>query len=185
MREAILRACFEVFARKGIRAAGVDDLVAHAGVARAAFYGCLGSKEAAAQAYLQHLYLAWAEAFEAGVAARGEGPEALLGLFDAVEALCGDEGTRCASFVHVLAEAGPEDPLGLAANALSNRLRADIAGLAEAAGLPRAEEFAGDCQLLLDGAILSRSAGSRRALEDARGLARSLIGHRQGEPAPA
>lgn len=176
MKEQILEACFELFARRGVRAAGVDDLVANAGVAMATFYSCVHSKEEVALAYLQYLYLVWAGAFDAAVA-RGPGPESLLGLFDALEGLCGDDGTRCASFVHVLAEVGPDAPLGRASIEHSARLRAHIAVLAEAAGLREPAEFAAACQLLLQGSIVACSQGSLRPLENARTLARVLIEH--------
>ena len=175
MREEILRACFGLFARWGIRRVGVEEIVAGAEVSSDDFHSWVGSKENAAEAYLQHLYLLWAGAFEAAVAVRGEGPEALLGLFDAVEALCGNEGTGRASLVHVLAEFGPDDPLGRAAIGLSALLRSEIARLAHDAGLARAGEFAADCHLLLAGCILSRAHGSLRAVEDARGIAQALI----------
>ncbi|WP_138415305.1 TetR/AcrR family transcriptional regulator [Sinomonas gamaensis] len=189
-REAILQACFELFERRGVRASVVDDLVEAAGIAKATFYSCVHSKEEVALAYLDHLYLIWVEALEAGVAARGEGPESLLGIFDAVEQLCGETGGKpCASMVRVLAEFGTEEPIGKASVHYSERLTARIGMLAEAAGLGEAAGFARDCRLLIDGAILSEAAGNSRSIEDARAMAETLIKHyglRQGtQGAPA
>ncbi|KHL04336.1 TetR/AcrR family transcriptional regulator [Sinomonas humi] len=179
MREQILKACFDLFARQGIRKTSVEDLVASAGVARATFYSYVPSKEEAALAYLKHLYRSWANALEMSVAARGEGPQALLGVLDAAETLCGkdSEGGPHASLVRVLAEFGPADPLGRASIELSARLTAHIAELADAAGLSQPGEFAKDYRLLLDGVILSFAEDSPRAMHDAGILAEALIRH--------
>ncbi|HKU12554.1 MAG TPA: TetR/AcrR family transcriptional regulator [Sinomonas sp.] len=179
MREQILKACFELFARQGVRRTGVEDLVAYAGVAKSTFYSYVPSKEEAALAYLKHLYRRWATALEMSVAARGEGPEALLGVLDALDTLCGkdSDGGPHASLVRVLAEFGPNDPLGRASIELSTRLTGQIAGMAEAAGLSEPDEFARDYRLLLDGVLLSFTEGSTRAMNDAEALATSLIRH--------
>ncbi|MGN6404149.1 TetR/AcrR family transcriptional regulator [Sinomonas sp.] len=183
-REAILKACFELFERRGVRASVVDDLVEASGVAKATFYSYVHSKEEVALEYLDHLYLTWVEALEAGVAARGDGPESLVGIFDAVERLCGKKGeTPCASMVHILAEFGTEEPLGKASVRYSERLTARIAMLAQAAGLSQPAEFARDCRLLIDGTILSDAAGNSRSVENAKTIAGTLIEHhvsRQG-----
>jgi AcrR family transcriptional regulator len=189
-KETILQTCFELFARRGVRAVGVDELVEAAGVAKATFYSSVSSKEEVALAYLDHLYLRWVEELEVGVANRGEGPEALVGIFDAVERLCAKAGTTpCASLVHVLAEFGPEEPLGRASIVYSERLTARVAMLAQAAGLPQPTEFARDCRLLIDGSILSDALGVARSNEDAKAMAETLIKHhalrRRAQGAPA
>lgn len=177
MRERILKACFDLFARHGIRQTSVDDLVACAGVAKATFYSYIPSKDEAALAYLKHLYRGWASAIGTSVAARGEGPQALLGVLDAVEALCGKDsnGGPRASLVRVLAEFGAANPLGRASLELSAQLTAHIAELAEAAGLAQPEEFARDYRLLLDGVVLSFAEDGAHAMHDAGMLAESLI----------
>jgi AcrR family transcriptional regulator len=178
VREQILQACFDLLSKRGIGDPVVDDLVACAGVTRATFYGSVGSKQEVVRAYLDHLYLTWAEALETAVAVRGEGPDSLLGIFDAVEELGGKEtDAPCASLVHVLAELGPDGPLGQAAIQLSAQLTARIARLAKAAGIHEPDEFAKDLRLLLDGSILCISEGSFRGVDDAKVLARAVIKH--------
>lgn len=178
VREQILQACFELFSKRGIGAAVVDDLVACAGVTRATFYSSVGSKEEVVRAYLEHLYLTWVDALEAAVAVRGEGPESILGIFDAVEEFGSKEThTPFASLVNVLAELGPDGPLGQEVVQLSAQLTTRIALLAKTAGIHQAEEFAKDLRLLLDGSILCISEGSVRGVDDAKNLAKALIKH--------
>lgn len=52
--ERLLAAATSLFAKHGIRAVGVDRILAEAGVARASLYQAYGSKDALIEAYLRH-----------------------------------------------------------------------------------------------------------------------------------
>ncbi|NUP74675.1 MAG: helix-turn-helix transcriptional regulator, partial [Sinomonas sp.] len=82
-RRRIVDASFELFAERGIRAVGVDELIARASVAKATFYSHFRSKEDLVLAYLERLYQARAAAVESAVQRGGGGPHALLGILDA------------------------------------------------------------------------------------------------------
>ncbi|AMM31550.1 Putative TetR family transcriptional regulator [Sinomonas atrocyanea] len=55
-RERIEAAAYRIFAERGIRAAGVEDILTSCGAAQAALYAAFGSKDAVAPAYLDRLH---------------------------------------------------------------------------------------------------------------------------------
>ena len=52
-RERILASAYELFARRGIRAVGVDEVIQHADVAKATLYRHFASKDELVLAFLQ------------------------------------------------------------------------------------------------------------------------------------
>jgi AcrR family transcriptional regulator len=171
----ILDASYGLFAQRGIRDVGVDELIEKAGVARATFYSHFRSKDELVLAYLERLYETRMAALEAAVRSDGEGPGALLGIFDVFAQVFKPGVNDGSSFVHVLIEMGPEHPLGLASIEFLARTRAHIAGLARGVGLQNPEEFASKCHLLIKGAVVSAAEGDWEAVEQARQMAVPLI----------
>jgi AcrR family transcriptional regulator len=55
-RGRIEAAAYGLFAQRGIRATGVDDILAACGAARATFYSVFCSKDEVALGYLERLY---------------------------------------------------------------------------------------------------------------------------------
>src|SRR5437660_6358582 len=83
-RERILDACYELFSHRGIRAVGVDEVVARSGVAKATLYRHFPSKDDLIIAFLDLREQRWTRNFvEAEVLRRAEEPEQrLLAIFD-------------------------------------------------------------------------------------------------------
>src|SRR5438067_11661059 len=83
-RERILDACYELFSHRGIRAVGIDEVVAHSNVAKATLYRHFSSKDELVLAFLDLREQRWTRDFvEAEVIKRGSGPEQrLLAIFD-------------------------------------------------------------------------------------------------------
>jgi AcrR family transcriptional regulator len=178
-RQRILDASYKLFAQRGIRNVGVDELIESAGVARATFYSHFRSKDELVLAYLERLYTARGAALDTtvGDVVRNDagGPMALLAIFDVFAQVFQPGVNDGSSFVHVLIEMGAEHPLGQASIEYLGRTRAQIASLAEEAGLRDPEEFAVKCHLLIKGAVVSAAEGDWEGVEQARQMAVPLI----------
>src|ERR671923_2051869 len=83
-RERILDAAYELFARRGIRAVGIDEVIDRAGVAKATLYRHFPSKDDLVLAFLERREERWTRGLvEAEARRRGETPEEqLLAVFD-------------------------------------------------------------------------------------------------------
>jgi AcrR family transcriptional regulator len=155
-RERLLRTASALFYGEGIRAVGVDRVIAEAGVTRATFYRHFPSKDDLVVAYLRSVD----EAVRAVAGPRaGTPPEAaaqLRAIVDAMaETLC-SRGFRGCSFINAAAEfPDPHSPVHRAV-AEHRRWLADLftADLA-AAGHPDPEGAAAHLMMLRDGAMVA------------------------------
>ena len=86
----------------------------------------------------------------------------------------GEDYESC-SFVSVLLEMGPNDPLGREAIAQLESVHGVVTGLAVEAGLRDPAAFARSCQLLINGSIVAAAAGDKDAALVARQLVQPLI----------
>jgi len=177
-REHILDTAYELFTQRGIRAVGVDEVIARSGVAKATLYKHFRSKNELAMAFLERREQRWSRGFiEAGSARRASDPEGqLLAIFDML-----DEWYRRSvsfkecSFMSVLLEMGADHPVGQACVRHLANLRTMVATRAAAAGLLEPEAFALSFHILMEGSIISASEGDRRAATRAKEMARVLI----------
>ena len=84
-RERILDTATRLFYAKGIRAVGVDLIIAESGVAKATFYKHFPAKDDLVVAYLDKVDGVWTGQLEAAAEAAGPDPaDQLVGLFDAL-----------------------------------------------------------------------------------------------------
>jgi AcrR family transcriptional regulator len=177
-RERILDTAYELFTQRGIRAVGVDEVIARSGVAKATLYKHFRSKNDLALAFLDRREQVWTRDFiEAGSARRATGAEGqLLAIFDMLEEWYRrrDSFKEC-SFMSVLLEMGNDHVVGQACVRHLANLRAMVAGRAAAAGLVEPEEFALSFHILMEGSIISASEGDRQAANRAQAMARVLI----------
>src|SRR6266498_5045721 len=83
-RERILRTAYDLFARRGTRGVGIDEVIDRAGVAKATLYRHFPSKDDLVLAFLQRRERRWTlEFIEAEARRRGSTPEGrLLAIFD-------------------------------------------------------------------------------------------------------
>jgi AcrR family transcriptional regulator len=153
--QRILDAAFELFAKRGIRAVGVDELVL---------------------AYLERLHEARSKSIDAAIRETDDGPTALLAVFDVFAEAVRPHINDGSSFVHVLLEMGPEHPLGRASAEYLTRTREQIEALARAEGLRDAEGFARKVLILLEGAVVAAVEGDEEGVEQARQMGALLIG---------
>jgi AcrR family transcriptional regulator len=97
-RDRILDAAGELFGRRGVRAVGVDAIIAAAGVAKASFYRQFRSKDDLVVAWLRADRTRWLDDVVAEVERRADTPDAqVLAFFDVLGDLIAEQGyTGCA-----------------------------------------------------------------------------------------
>jgi AcrR family transcriptional regulator len=177
VRERILASAEELFSRRGVRGVGIDELIAHAGVAKATLYAHFPSKDDLAVAFLERREQRWTFAFvEAEARRRGTTPEQqLLAIFDAFDEWFRREDFEACSFIKLLLEMGPEHAVGRASIEHLDTVRAMVRTLAEEARLRDSDAFARSCQVLMAGSIVAAAAGDPDAARRARAMAAALI----------
>ena len=153
-RERILVTAGRLFYTEGIRAVGIDRVIAEAGVAKATLYAHFASKDELVVAYLQHVDEIWRAELRAAAVATGDDPRAqLVGVFDAVRSACAREGYAGCDFLNAASEyrAGTA-PRQIAIDHKA-RVRTWLTGVAERAGAIEPDLLAGQLAVLLDGAL--------------------------------
>ncbi|WP_433442940.1 TetR/AcrR family transcriptional regulator [Nonomuraea sp. CA-141351] len=177
--ERLLEVATEVFYAEGIRATGVDTLVARAQVSKPTLYAQFGSKEQLVAAVLDRRRAARQAAMTAFLqqCASG-GAERLLAVFDWLAEGHGHEAFRGCPFTNAaveLPDAG--HPAREVISAYKDWLRSTLTRLAAEAGLPRPEEVGFGLLLLIDGANARVVVdGDRTAMRRAKQVAARMIG---------
>ena len=155
-RQRVLDTAFRLFYAHGLRAVGVDRIIAESGVAKATFYKHFPAKDELVLAYLDRVDGVWSGQLQAAAEAAGADPaDRLVGLFDALGSACRRDGYRGCAFINAAAEAEPGTPVHDRTVAHKRhvldwmRSRAADAGADDPAGLARS------LSLLLDGGLAS------------------------------
>jgi AcrR family transcriptional regulator len=176
-RERILQTAFRLFYAKGLRAVGVDLIIAESGVAKATFYKHFPAKDDLVVAYLDKVDVIWSGQLRDAAAAAGPDPaDQLVGLFDALGSACRRDGYRGCAFINAAAESQPGTPVHERTVAHKAAVLAWIKGLAEHAGARDPDSLARALTLLLDGGLASGSLdASPEAPEAAKASARALV----------
>jgi AcrR family transcriptional regulator len=177
-RERILAAAYHLFSRRGLRAVGVDEVIAQAGVAKATFYRYFPAKDDLALEFLHRREVAWTLDFVmAESARRGATPEQrLLAIFDGFHDWFQQADFEGCSFINVLLEMGPGHPAGRASIQYLENIRAGVRDRAEEAGLVQVDDFARAWHILMKGSIISAAEGDTGAARRAQAMACDLIG---------
>jgi AcrR family transcriptional regulator len=177
-RERLLDSAYELFSRRGVRAVGVDEIVAHAGVARMTLYRHFGSKDELVLAFLERRRERWTDAWlRAEVLRRTDDPrERLLAVFDVFDGWFRAPDFEGCAFINVLLETTDADhPTRAASAAELANIRAFLAELAEDAGVDAPEELAHSWHLLMKGAIVAAGEGDVEAARRAQAMGRLLL----------
>jgi AcrR family transcriptional regulator len=178
-RERILGSAYELFSRRGIRGVGIDEIVEHAGVAKATLYRHFPSKDDLALAFLERREERWTRGWVEGEARRrGTSPaEQLLAIFDAFDGWFRREDFEACSFINVLLEMGAQHPAGGASVDHLANIRSFVRTLAEEAGLRDPASFAHSWHILMKGSIVAAAEGDADAAQRAKAMGRLLIDH--------
>ena len=108
VRERILGTAYELFARRGVRDVGINELVDRAGVTKATLYRHFPSKDDLVVAFLELREQRWTRGWvEAEARRRGSTPEEqLLAIFDLFDEWFHRDDFEACSFINVLLELG-------------------------------------------------------------------------------
>jgi AcrR family transcriptional regulator len=176
-RRRILDTAFALFYADGIRAVGVDRIIAESAVAKATFYHHFRTKEDLVVAYLDEVDRVWTAQLHAAAAAAGEAPaDQLVGMFDALRTACRRPGYRGCAFINAAGEFQVGTPVHARTLAHKEAVRAWVRELAAQAGAGDPEALARSLTLLLDGGLASGSLdGSPEASALAQASARVLV----------
>ncbi|MFE4834835.1 TetR/AcrR family transcriptional regulator [Arthrobacter sp. NPDC056691] len=175
-RDKIVGVAYELFALRGIRDVGVDELIRVSGVAKATFYRHFHSKDDVVLAFLEQWYRERTATIEDAIARNGtRDGAAMLTIFDVFDDWFRQGAAQVSSFLHVMMEMGPDHPLGKASIQYLEKTRVQIAELAESAGLDNPNDFAWSMHILIKGAIVASAEGDPRAAARAKAMASLLM----------
>lgn len=149
-RERILRTAHDLFYREGIRATGIDRVIAASGVTKVTFYRHFPSKNDLILAFLEYRHQRWMDWFTGALQRKGKGLKALV---PALAEWFGDEDFRGCAFINSVGELGGTLPEVVA---ISQRHKQDMVA-AIATLLPPSKQRDRDAQaiaLAVDGAII-------------------------------
>lgn len=152
-RDRILNTAQRLFYQQGIRATGIDKVIAEAGVTKVTFYRHFPAKNALILAFLQQRHQRWMAAFDAALAQQ---PAVVDALPDALLSWFNEADFRGCAFINSAAELGDSLP---EANALIlAHKRAMAAAIAQKLPAEQQDKI-GQIVLLVDGAIVQVQLG--------------------------
>jgi AcrR family transcriptional regulator len=176
-RERVLETAYAMFATRGVRDVGVDEVIERAGVAKATLYRHFPSKDDLVVAVLAEREQRWTlDWVEVETRRRGSGPEEqLLAIFDLFDEWFHREDFEGCPFINVMLEMGPRHPVGSASVRHLENIRVMVLRLAEQAGLRDPSSFARSWHILMKGSIVQAVEGDLDAAGRAKSMARRLI----------
>lgn len=155
-RQRILDTACRLFYGEGLRATGIDRIIAESGVAKMSFYRHFPSKNDLILAFLQLRHEAWMARFTAAVEAASATRPGLAALADALGNWFADADYRGCAFINAVAESGvPATPeVGAIAARHKAELRDWIAAYAGRCDLREPEQAADEAMLVVEGMIV-------------------------------
>ena len=177
-RERLSRAAYELFSREGVRAVGVDAVIAQAGTAKMTLYRNFPSKNDLILEFLRRREQLWTCGWlQAESRRRGETPrEQLLAIFDVFADWFSQPDFEGCSFLTTMIEINDrEHPVYQAAIEYLANIRGYIAELAAAAGLSDTDSFARKWHILMKGSIMAAHEGDIGAAGQARQIGELLL----------
>lgn len=188
LREHILATASGLFYRRGVRAVGIDLVIAEAGIAKTSLYRYFPTKDDLIVAFLERadaeLWSAWDE-----VAARHATDP--LGELEAHMRWIGErlkrQNYRGCPQINVAAEFAEYDhPARDVARAHMKALRARLAGIAQRLDVARPDRLAAQLAVLVNGAFVSSELlASDNATEVLLGCSRALVASARSDANPA
>jgi AcrR family transcriptional regulator len=177
-RERILDTAYDLFSRHGIRAVGVDRIIATSGVAKMSLYRHFRSKEALVLAFLQEREKRWTmEWLHAEASGRADdGAGRMLAIFDVFDEWFRQPDFEGCSFINVLLEFGEVGhPIRQATTGHLATIRGLVREFAEQAGVADPEAVASKWHILMKGSIVAAGEGDREAARRGQALGRLLL----------
>ncbi len=156
-RDRLLHTAHRLFYREGIRATGIDKVIAESGVTKVTFYRHFPSKNDLVCAYLEYRHELWMAWFANALVRHGRTKKGVTALPPALAEWFGREDFRGCAFINSVSELGDTVP---EVNAIARRHKQGMADLL-ATLLPSATQ-AQDAQavaLVVEGAIVRAQLG--------------------------
>jgi AcrR family transcriptional regulator len=175
-RERILQTAYLLFYREGVRATGIDKVIAEAKVTKVTFYRHFRSKDDLIKAFLDRRHEIWVDKFSRGIekhrsaqSAAQRRKDPLAPVLATVTELLQERAFRGCAFINTSAEVGQALPevLGMAAEHKQKTAKIIERLLASRAG---AKEIAWAATLAVDGAIVNAQWGRASAAAALKGL---------------
>ena len=179
-RDRILDTAYELFSRHGVRAVGVDTIIAESGVAKMTLYRHFASKDELVLAFMEVREQRWTRDWvEAESGRRADTPAArLLAIFDLFDEWFRRDDFEGCSFINVLLEIDDRDHmLNVAAARHLETIRAFIRSVGVAAGVAEsdADTFASQWHILMKGSIVAACEGDVDAARRAQAVGRLVL----------
>jgi AcrR family transcriptional regulator len=177
-RERILDTAYDLFSRHGIRAVGIDRIIATSGVAKMSLYRHFSSKDDLVLAFLQERERRWTmQWLHAEATRRGDdGARRLLAIFDVFDEWFQDPEFEGCSFVNVLLEfTDKEHPIRKASTEHLATIRGLVREFAEQAGVADPDAVSRQWHILMKGSIVAAGYGDRLAARRAQALGEMLL----------
>jgi AcrR family transcriptional regulator len=188
VRDRILETASELFAHRGVRDVGINEVIERAHVTKATLYHHFASKDDLVVAFLDLREEQWMRGWvQTEVRRRADTPEdELLAIFDLYDEWFHRDDYEACSFVNVLLELGAAHPAGQASIEHLANLRSIVRGLAAEAHLEDPDGFTRSWYILMKGSIVSAAEGYTDAAKRAKAMATRLIeDHRPLSTQPA
>ena len=179
-RDRIVDTAYDLFSRHGIRAVGVDRIVAESGVAKMSLYRHFRSKDELVLTFLQERERRWTkEWLRAEVEERGAtAPQRMLAIFDVFGEWFLIEDFEGCSFINVLLEFDDRaNRVRQASVEYLGNIRSFLQELATEAGAVDPSALAHQWHILMKGSIVAAGEGDRAAARRAREIGQLLLRH--------
>ena len=177
-RQRILDAASEMFYRDGIRAVGIDAIIARSGVAKMSLYRNFPSKDALVTAWLEDRNAFFWRRWNNAEASRNGDPRGQLeAILDMVAATASHPKWRGCPFLNTATEfPEPDHPARAVILAHKRAVRDRLRALADIAGTGDPNLLAQQLQLLIDGAYaIGQSLGPSGPAKTVASAGRALI----------
>ena len=175
-KEKIDRAAYTLFTRHGVRAVGVDTIVARSGVGKMTLYRHYPSKDALAVAFFERRFERFSRHWQAEVEALRRPPrEALLAIFDVLERWYQSPGYTGCPVVKAVLESSSDDRVYAAALRYFSSVRGFLRKLAAQAAVRDPDALAAQWHLLIWGSIIGARAKDREAARRAKEVAAAIL----------
>jgi AcrR family transcriptional regulator len=176
-RERIMETALRLFYSEGVRATGIDRIIAESGVAKMSFYRHFPAKTDLVCAFLEERHRRWMAWFGSSVAAHaGRRGSAFLAVADALEEWFASPDFRGCAFINTAAEFTQQESRERAIAAAHKReLEKLLEQHAADGGLSPAPEAGRLALLAVDGAIVrAQMCGASGVADDVRKLLQLL-----------
>ncbi|MEA2377151.1 MAG: hypothetical protein QOK00_821, partial [Thermoleophilaceae bacterium] len=177
-RDRILNTAYDLFSHHGVRAVGVDRIVAESGVAKMSLYRHFSSKDELVLTFLQEREQRWTNEWLRTEAERrgATAPERMLAIFDVFGEWFVIADFEGCSFINVLLEFDDRESAVRQATVEHLRnIRAFLRELATEAGAADPDALAHQWHILMKGSIVAAGEGDQLAAARAREIGELLL----------